>query len=162
MACIKKHDGQTDGCMTQKKYAAPTSLKLEALGASKVNCNYLLYSFSLSPTCEILCSMFCLLFVWMKSTKTGTTIMYGLLQYYHRSHVMRNLFMPYANNKGADQPAHLHSLISTFVVRCLDSITSLVSILAISSLYLASEAEQTGLSLPCRKPQRQVFSRPGS
>ena len=30
--------------------------------------------------------------------------------------------MPYANNKGADQPAHLRSLISTFVVRCLDSI----------------------------------------
>ena len=33
-----------------------------------------------------------------------------------------NLFMPYANNKGTDQPAHLCSLISTFVVRCLDSI----------------------------------------
>ena len=46
--------------------------------------------------------------------------------------------MPYANNKGADQPAHPRSLISAFVVRCLDSITSLVSILAISSLYLAS------------------------
>ena len=29
---------------------------------------------------------------------------------------------PYANNKkGTDQSAHLHSLISTFVVRCLDS-----------------------------------------
>ena len=28
---------------------------------------------------------------------------------------------PYANNKGADQPAHPRSLISTFVVRCLDS-----------------------------------------
>ena len=27
--------------------------------------------------------------------------------------------MPYANNKGADQPAHLRSLISTFIVRCL-------------------------------------------
>ena len=26
----------------------------------------------------------------------------------------------YANNKGADQPAHPHSLISTFVVHCLD------------------------------------------
>ena len=26
-----------------------------------------------------------------------------------------NLFMPYANNKGADQPAHPHSLISAFV-----------------------------------------------
>ena len=30
--------------------------------------------------------------------------------------------MAYANNKGADQPVHPHSLISTFVVRCLDSI----------------------------------------
>ena len=34
-----------------------------------------------------------------------------------------NLFMPYANNKGADQLAYPCSLISTFVVRCLDSIT---------------------------------------
>ena len=30
---------------------------------------------------------------------------------------------PYANNKGADQPVHLRSLISAFVVRCLDSIS---------------------------------------
>ena len=45
-----------------------------------------------------------------------------------------NLFMPYANNKGADQPAHPHSLISTFVVRCLDNIISQVSISEISSL----------------------------
>ena len=29
--------------------------------------------------------------------------------------------MPYVNNKDADQPAHPRSLISTFVVRCLDS-----------------------------------------
>ena len=28
----------------------------------------------------------------------------------------------YANNKGADQPAHPHSLISAFVVPCLDSV----------------------------------------
>ena len=45
-----------------------------------------------------------------------------------------NLFMPYANNKGADQPEHPRSLISTFVVRCLDSIISLVSISGISSI----------------------------
>ena len=32
--------------------------------------------------------------------------------------------MSYSNNKGADQPAHPRSLISTFVVRCLDSIIS--------------------------------------
>ena len=40
----------------------------------------------------------------------------------------------YANNKGADQPAHLHSLISAFVVRCLDSTISLDSIAEISRL----------------------------
>ena len=38
------------------------------------------------------------------------------------------------NKKGADQPAHLRSLISAFVVHCLDSIISLVSISEISSL----------------------------
>ena len=43
-----------------------------------------------------------------------------------------NLFMTYANNKGADQPAHPRNLISAFVVRCLDSIVSPVSIFAIS------------------------------
>ena len=32
-----------------------------------------------------------------------------------------NLIMPYANNKGADQPVYPRSLISTFVVRCLGS-----------------------------------------
>ena len=42
--------------------------------------------------------------------------------------------------KGADQPVHPRSLISTFVVRCLDSIIPLVSISEISSLYLASVA----------------------
>ena len=50
------------------------------------------------------------------------------------SHVMRKLVMPYANNKGADQPAHPRSLISAFIVRCLSSIISLVSIYEISSL----------------------------
>ena len=45
-----------------------------------------------------------------------------------------NLFMSYANNKDAEQPAHPRSLISVFVVRCLDSIIPLVSISEISSL----------------------------
>ena len=49
--------------------------------------------------------------------------------------------MSYANNKGADQPAHPISLISAFVVRCLDSITFLVSVTNISSLLLASVAK---------------------
>ena len=46
--------------------------------------------------------------------------------------------MPFANNKGVDQPAHPCSLINAFVVRCLDSIMPLVSIPEISSLYIAS------------------------
>ena len=56
--------------------------------------------------------------------------------------------MPYANNKGADQTVqHPRSLISTFVVRCLDSTTPLVVIVVISRLQLASVAEQVGLNL---------------
>ena len=49
--------------------------------------------------------------------------------------------MSYANNKGADQPAHPCSLTSAFIVRCLDSVMSLVSVTKISSLMLASVAE---------------------
>ena len=37
------------------------------------------------------------------------------------------LFMLYANNKGADQPAHPRSLISVIVIRSLDSIILLLS-----------------------------------
>ena len=57
------------------------------------------------------------------------------------------LYMSYANNKGAGQPALPHSLISAFVDRCLNSIVSLVSKFAISWLSLASVAEQAGLSI---------------
>ena len=71
----------------------------------------------------------------------------------------KTCFMPYANNKGADQPAHPHSLISTFVVHCLDSIIFLTSIFAISLLSLGSVADQAGLSLTwLETPKRQVFS----
>ena len=35
------------------------------------------------------------------------------------------LFVPYANNKDVDQTAHPRSLISVFVIRCLDSIVAL-------------------------------------
>ena len=40
----------------------------------------------------------------------------------------KTCLMSYANNKGADQPAHPRSLISAFVVSCLDSIISIDSI----------------------------------
>ena len=46
----------------------------------------------------------------------------------------KTCFMRYANNQGTDQPAHPCSLMSTFVVRCLDSITPLHAVAEISRL----------------------------
>ena len=65
--------------------------------------------------------------------------------------------MSFANNKGADQPAHPRSRISIFVVRCLDSIISLDSIAEISRLWLASVAVQAGCIWPGRKLPKTRF-----
>ena len=65
--------------------------------------------------------------------------------------------MPYANIKGADQPAHPRSLISAFVFRYLYSTIPLVSIHTISSLYLASVAALTGLSLSWSQTPKTGF-----
>ena len=65
----------------------------------------------------------------------------------------QNLILPYANNKGTDQPAR----ISTFVLRCQDSIIPLVSISEISSLYLASLAAQAGLCLTWSQTPKTGF-----
>ena len=59
--------------------------------------------------------------------------------------------MSYVNNKGAD-------LISAIVVRCLDSVMSLVSVTKISSLMLASVAEQASLSLTWPETPEDTFS----
>ena len=71
----------------------------------------------------------------------------------------KTCFMPYANNKGAVQPAHLRSVISAFVVRCLDIIILLVSISEISSLSLVSTSEQAGLGLTWFATPEDRFSR---
>ena len=64
--------------------------------------------------------------------------------------------MPYANNKGADLLAHSRSLISTFVVRCLDSMMCILAITKVPRLYLA---EWAGLSLTWSKISKDTFSR---
>ena len=71
----------------------------------------------------------------------------------------KTCLMSYANNKGADQPAHPRSLISALVVRCLDSLMSLVSVTKISSLMLASVAEQTSLCLAWSETPEDTFCR---
>ena len=68
-----------------------------------------------------------------------------------------NLFMPYANNKGADQSAHPRSLISAFVVHYLDSIKPLVSLSESSNIYLASVAAQAGLCLAWSQTPKTGF-----
>ena len=60
---------------------------------------------------------------------------------------MRKPVFPFANNKGADQPAHPRSLISAFVVCYLDSIIPILVKSKISRLQLVSIAEQASLSL---------------
>ena len=66
--------------------------------------------------------------------------------------------MSYANNKGADQPAHPRNLISAFVVRCLDSVMSLVSVTKTSSIMLVSVAEQASMSLTWSETSENTFS----
>ena len=52
-----------------------------------------------------------------------------------------------ANNKGADQPAHLRSLVSAFVIRFLESKNTTLATSKISIFLLVYVAEQTGLRL---------------
>ena len=52
---------------------------------------------------------------------------------YYLSHVMRKPVLPFANNKGADQPAHPCSLISASIVRCLGSVI-LLPVFAIAEI----------------------------
>ena len=67
----------------------------------------------------------------------------------------------FANNTGADLPAHLRSLISAFVIRFFERIVCKLAIGKISFFYLVSVAEETGLKLVLSEAPRQVFSRRG-
>ena len=69
----------------------------------------------------------------------------------------KTCLMSYANNEGADQPAHPRSLSGAFVVRCLDSIISLDSIAKISSLQLAPVAAQACLCLVWSETPEDTF-----
>ena len=60
-----------------------------------------------------------------------------------------NLSSGFANNKGADQPAHRPRLISSLVIRVLESFICKLSTGEISIFQLVSVAEETGLSLAC-------------
>ena len=65
--------------------------------------------------------------------------------------------MSYANNKDADQPAYPRSLISTFIVRCLDSMICILALTKVSRLSGVSVAEQAGLNLTWSKIRKDTF-----
>ena len=66
--------------------------------------------------------------------------------------------MVYMNNKGADQPAHPCSLISTFVVRYLDSMICILALSKVSRFQLVPVAEQADLNLTWSKILENTFS----
>ena len=69
-----------------------------------------------------------------------------------------NLFIPYANNKVADQPVHLLGLICAIVVHCLNSIIPTTFAKSkISKLWLVTVAEQAGLSITWSKTPMTGF-----
>ena len=73
-----------------------------------------------------------------------------------------NLSSGFANNTGADQPAHLRNLISAFVILFLESITCTLATGEISIFELVSVAKETGLKLALSETPKTGFvtSRP--
>ena len=63
----------------------------------------------------------------------------------------------FANNKGADQSAHPHSLISALVIRCLESTISKLATSEIAILNLVSVADESGLSLSLSETRKTGF-----
>ena len=59
--------------------------------------------------------------------------------------------------QGADQPVHLQSLVSAFVILLLESIISRLRTSAISIFYLVSVAEQAGLNLTLPETLKTCF-----
>ena len=68
-----------------------------------------------------------------------------------------NLSSGFANNTGADQPAHPCRLISAFVIRFLESIIYGLATGQISSFKLVFVAEQTGLNLTSSETPKTGF-----
>ena len=58
-----------------------------------------------------------------------------------------NVIVLQASNKGADQPAHLHSLISAFVIHLFEWVIYTLATCKFSVFKLVSKAQQAALSL---------------
>ena len=71
--------------------------------------------------------------------------------------VRKTCVWEFENNTGADQPAHLRSLNSTFVIRFLESTICKLPTCEISIFWLVSVAEDTGLKLALSETLKTGF-----
>ena len=78
-------------------------------------------------------------------TKCSPFVCFVVLQII-KALTLGNLPFAYVNNKDVDQPAHLHSLNSTFFVCCLNSVKTTVSLSEILSVQLVFLIMWTHLS----------------
>ena len=76
----------------------------------------------------------------------------------NRAYTRENLSSVFANNKGEDQPAHPHSLISAFDIRLLESKVSELATSEFSIFQLISVAKETGLSLALSESLKPGFA----
>ena len=81
---------------------------------------------------------------------------------YHHDYVIygprrKTCLRGFANNTGADQPAHLHRLISAFVILFLESFISKLATKEISVFWLVSVAKETGFSLALLETSKTGF-----
>ena len=70
---------------------------------------------------------------------TDCGILLMITKQMQRNH--KNLFMPFANNKGTDKPAHPRSIISDSFVHCLDSMKPIIALALASLCSWASQFE---------------------
>ena len=147
MTCIKKCDERNQACTTKSNM--PSQL-LEGIKNPTLTLWVLLESaHSKYPQCMSL---------WRSNKSTKIIIKYPRSKFLYFNNWatswqnQQNDFCAQRRLRSA-----WHSLISTVVVRCLDSMISRVSILAISWLKLSSLAEQTGLSLTRLKIPKTGF-----
>ena len=71
--------------------------------------------------------------------------------------LQQNLLGGFANNKGADQPAHTRSLINAFVILLQESIICILASSKVSMFQLVSVAEETGLNLALSETPKTGF-----
>ena len=76
---------------------------------------------------------------------------------YKWASTLENLSSGFANNTGADQPAHPRRLISAFVIRLSRSIMSRIATSEISIFYLVSVAEESGSKLTLTETPKTGF-----